>query len=216
MHISENPVTEERVLTPARRTFLKAGLAVGAVALVDSWMEIDETQSTQGAETPDKELISTYNPTVNPLEKFDDHLIENNTLPDTVKDTLPVIGSQIGYSLLANNNVVRLWSGNSGTEEIVERYQNNKLKILRTIVVTAPVVEEVAFRALPAIGGGTEKMMPIRGIVSTYLFGKVHQIRAKKGEETLLDPKPKPEFSIDQNRVPVPQYAIGGFLWMLA
>ena len=50
-------------------------------------------------------------------------------------------------------------------------------------------------------------LAPIRGIASSYVFGKLHQINS-------LDNKPKDLFN--PNRIPVTQYASGTFYWMLA
>ncbi len=153
--------------------------------------------------------LLSHNPLTGPITRVDEHLRQETSWTDSVRDGAIATGAVIGYSVLSNNKLVGLYSGNSGGKELLEKYRQAKLKTAFKLVVAAPVIEEALFRALPAVHGDKKSLMPLRGIVSTYLFGKMHQLAKPAGAT-------KPELAINHNMVPVQQYGLGAFLWMKA
>lgn len=185
-----------------------------------------DNQTTESAPADEGKSDRSRNPITGLLRTIDQSIVTNDGFGDTIADSLVATAGVFGWSVFANNSLVRLYSGNSGSQEIIDRYKRNKLNTLFSLVVVAPVAEETIFRGIPAIGGGTDSLMPFRGIASTYAFGKVHQLKADKKEpdasEKLAarilneEPKEKSDIKLDPNKVPVPQYALGAYLWMVA
>lgn len=230
-------------------------LGVGAVLVTDSWINIDreqeqtenqqdtssQTENVKNKSTTESDTqqnsnienqnqnqssLNSHNPLANPIERIDENLQANDSVTDTIMGSLIATSFIKGYTLIANNSAVRLWSGNSGIESIIEDFRKNKAKSIGTMVLAAPVLEETAFRGIPALFGNKDSLLPIRGILSTYAFGKLHQLKTTKKEPTpneklvaaLLGKEPKPELkvNIDQNKIPVPQYMLGTYYWMVA
>lgn len=214
----EGTPEQQRIIDPGRRLFLKAVLGTAALVMVDGWRALDATQrehptaNNQATNTEQPSHDSGINPFREPLENYDQKLQDKHDISDTVTDSLKLTAINFGYGALANNKYTGLYSGNSGAKEIVKMYRENRLKTASKMVVYGPVIEETLFRALPAVMGKKKSIMPFRGIVSTYLFGKMHQL-TKRPEELSGE---RPGLVINKNMVPVPQYAMGAFYWMIA
>lgn len=210
-------MNEVRELTPTRRGFLKLGLGVAGAALYFGWRDTDKDRTSEQQEHTEHSTAHPvaqpqHNPISNTVSSFDAYLSEHDSTANTAMLGGAAFTGALAYQAFANNKHIRLYSGNSGAAEIVSKYKDNRANTLGKLVVFAPITEEILFRGLPAIGGNGS-LMPIRGILSTYAFGKLHQVGSRKVYE---DGKIKDKPFIDQNKLPVTQYATGGFLWMLA
>lgn len=232
MNMNESFSIEDKVLSPSRRMFMKGAIAVAGVAVFDGWKSLETEQpggNTDNVESPedvntntgtqqptDTSAPSSRNPLEEPISEYAEKLENETELSDTVEESLAMTGAVLGASILMNNKYAKLWTGNSGSQEIVDKYRKNKLKTASLVVVGAPVAEELIFRGLPAIGG--TGMKPVRGIISTYLFGKIHQLKTKAPATNALGEVENKSQGVewDQNRVPVPQYALGALYWMIA
>lgn len=213
--MSEQIWDSERVLTPTRRVFLKGMLAAGGALVLNSWEAIDSTElepsNEDNVDQPATE-IDTSNPLTNPLESLDEELQDHDQITETIKDSATVSAAGMAVAAIMNTDTIGLYSGNSGFDHLIEKYRQNRLKMLFYLTVVAPVAEETVFRGIPGAFNTHHNLMPVTGLVSTYLFGKMHQLK-RESSSSRLDAR---NYYFDQNMIPVPQYALGAFYWMVA
>lgn len=213
----EMPIAETPKLTMGRRAFLTGLLATGATTALGAWEQSDrDKDASVSRHIP--ESISAHNPLETPVRQLDQRLHTETDYNDTTLEGLGVYAGLRALSAVTNNDIVQAWTGNSGGTKVEEGFETNPVKEGLLTCVVAPIAEEAIFRYLP-VRQQDGKLHPVRGIISTYIFGKLHQFYEYERERPALPTVREaimPDLAYNRHRIPVQQYVGGALYWMLA